>query len=96
VGAQGTAAILARVHGIGSVTGASRWIATAAERGRDGWTISQYDLGDGAYLATYRDDKRYEICVRKARFLAFIGGDVKADVQRFANYLLAAIVQAGQ
>jgi hypothetical protein len=71
-----------------------------SERGRDrlrridGWTVANFELADGAYLGTYRQDERFDLTVRKGRFIAFVGGESKPDLERFAKYVLAAISEA--
>jgi hypothetical protein len=87
--------ISVRVHAIGNPQAASQWIdrATHMNVQPDGWTIAGYDLGDGAYTATYQDGRRYEVNFRKGRFLGFVSGESKVDVERFARHLLAAIAE---
>jgi hypothetical protein len=81
------------VYGIANPKAASDWIANAPKRlrGRDGWTIDRYNLGDGGYTAKFRDRNHYEITFRKGRFLAELDGESEVEVQRFAGYLLAAM-----
>lgn len=87
--------IAVRVHAIANPQAASHWIdhATQTNIRTDGWTITGYKLGDGGYAATYQDGKRYEVNFRKGRFLAFVSGESKTDVERFARFLLAAMAE---
>jgi hypothetical protein len=91
-----TRSIEVRVHGIANRQAASRWIARAKHRKNqsDEWTHSDCDLGDGCYTATYQDGRRYEVNFRKGRFLGFVSGESRVDVQRFAKYLLAAMAKS--
>ena len=96
--ASGTSlgSISVTVHTLANPQAASLWIDRATHRNVEpnGWTVAGYDLGDGGYLAAYRDGRRYAVNFRKGRFLGFVGGEGKGDVERFARYLLTAIADA--
>src|SRR5262249_44879232 len=81
------------VHGIATAGAAARLIyrETHGNHGK-GWSVTSYELGDGANLATYLDMYRgvtqYSIVIRKGRFLGSINGQSRELVERFAQYLV--------
>jgi hypothetical protein len=89
----GPAAITARLHIVSSEDAASRWIDRQKREGRlaDGWTAADYDLADGARIATYLDGRQFSIDARKGRLLINVSARTKSDVERFAKYLVAAV-----
>ena len=89
----GPAAIGVRLHVVSSEDAASRWIDRQKREGRlaDGWTAADYDLADGARIATYLDGRQFSIDVRKGRLLINVSARSKRDVERFARFLVAAV-----
>ena len=55
------------------------------------WKISNYRIGDEAYLASYRDGKRFEIQFRSGNFVGKIAGDELSRVREFAQYIVAQV-----
>jgi hypothetical protein len=56
------------------------------------WTVTRYELGDGATMATYLgplNPTQYGLWFRKGRFLATVSGRSKDSVEHFARILLA-------
>jgi hypothetical protein len=78
------------VHGIATAGAAARLIYRETHRNYGkGWSVTSYELGDGANIATYlRGVTQYSITVRKGRFLASISGQSKEAVERFAAFLV--------
>ena len=57
-----------------------------------GWTVTSYEMGDGANMATYVDGTlptQYQMSIRKGRFLARIHGRSRDTVERFAQFVVA-------
>ena len=86
-------AINVSLHIVSNAEAASHWIKRAKREGSraSGWTFADYDLADGARMATYVDGKQFSIDVRKGRILINIGARTKSDAERFAKYLVAAV-----
>jgi hypothetical protein len=82
------------VYTIASPEAAASWIYRQAHgEVSKGWTVVQYEAGDGANLSTYPDPRgftQYAIAMRKGRFLLMASGRSKQIVDRFAQILLAA------
>jgi hypothetical protein len=81
------------VHGIATAGAAARLIYRETHRNYGKrWSVTSYELGDGANIATYLDMYRgvtqYTITVRKGRFLASISGNSREVVERFAQFLV--------
>jgi hypothetical protein len=89
----GPAAIGVRLHIVSSEDAASRWIDRQKREGTlaGGWTAADYNLADGARIATSADGTQFSIDVRKGRSLINVSGRTKSDVERFAKFLVAAI-----
>jgi hypothetical protein len=89
----GPAAIAVRLHIVASEDAASRWIDRQRREGRlaDGWTAADYDLADGARIATSLDGRRFSIDVRKGRLLINVSARTKNDVERCAKFLVAVV-----
>ena len=81
------------VYGVATAGAAARLIyrETHGNRGK-GSSVTDYKLGDDATMATYFDTyggmTKYNITVRKGRFIAMIGGHSKEAVERFAQFLV--------
>ncbi len=93
-----SAAITVTVFSIATAEAAARWIYGQAHGNvASGWTVTDYNLGDDATMATYFDTSRglsyYEITVRKGRFLASINGQSRDTVERFAPFLVTEMSQ---
>jgi hypothetical protein len=59
-----------------------------------GWTVTSYELGDGANMATLVDPSQpmtYDLSIRKGAFIAHIKGSSKETVEHFAQFLLAGM-----
>jgi hypothetical protein len=85
------------VHAIATVEAASRFMLEHGT-GRhlaEGWTLEHSDLGEGAYIALDERTRWYELGFRKGRFIASVGASQRADAERFAKYLIAAISPIG-
>ena len=78
------------VHGIATAGAAARLIYRETHRNYGKrWSVTSYELGDGANIATYlRGVTQYSITVRKGRFLASISGQSKEAVERLAAFLV--------
>lgn len=87
------AAINVTLHIVSNAQAASRWINRAKREGSraNGWTFADYDLADGARMATYQDGKQVTIDVRKGRILMIVRARTKSDAERFATYLVSAV-----
>jgi hypothetical protein len=93
---QSNADVAVLLHTSKSVDSASRWMSQAAQsrllRLSD-WTVATYALADGAYLGTYQNGKVYDLTFRKGRLIVGMGSKGKADIERFAKYVVAAIAE---
>ena len=78
------------VFGVATAGAAARLIYRETHRNYGkGWSVTSYELGDGANIATYlRGVAQYSITVRKGRFLASISGQSKEAVERLAAFLV--------
>jgi hypothetical protein len=57
-----------------------------------GWTISDYRIGDEAYLTSYKDGKRFEIIqFRSGNFVGKIAGNELSRVREFAQCIVAQV-----
>ena len=77
-----------------TVDSASRWMNQAARERLlplPDWTVTKYELADGAYLGTHRNGERYDLSFRKVRVIAIMASKSKSDIERFAKYVIAAI-----
>jgi hypothetical protein len=85
--------VSALLYNIETVEAAAKWINEQPHRSQlKGWTVTTYDLGDGANIGVYEDTSRpytqYSLYVRKGRFLAVISGVSKDNVERVARFFL--------
>ena len=81
------------VYGIATAGAAARLIYRETHRNYGkGWSVTSYELGDGANMATYLDTyggvTQYSMTVRKGELLASISGQSKDAVERFAPFLV--------
>jgi hypothetical protein len=81
------------IYRISTTEAAAGWLYRQAHGGvTKEWTITSYELGDGANMATYVgpfNPTQYNLDFRKGRFLAHLGGRSKDSVEHFAQILLA-------
>ncbi len=57
----------------------------------EGWQVKKYDLGDQAYILSYRDGSRTSIYFRKDNIVVEVSGESLKDVERFAQHVIEAI-----
>jgi hypothetical protein len=81
------------IYRISTTDAAAVWLHRQAHDGvTKEWTVTSYELGDGANMATYvgsLNPTRYDLYFHKGRFLAHLGGRSKDSVEHFARILLA-------
>jgi len=70
---------------------ASQWIRRFGNGGAaEGWTSEPYQLGDEAYLSTYKDGSAFGVVFRRGALLFKVDGRSLQTVLRFAQYADAA------
>lgn len=57
----------------------------------EGWQVKKYELGDEAYILSYREGSRTSICFRKDKIIVEVSSASSEDVERFAKYVLEAM-----
>jgi hypothetical protein len=81
------------IYRISTTDASAVWLYRQAHGGvNKEWTVTSYELGDGANMATYvgpLNPTQYGLYFRKGRFLAHLGGRSKDSVEHFARILLA-------
>ena len=79
------------IYRISTTDAAAVWLYRQAHGGvNKEWTVTSYELGDGANMATYVgpiNPTQYGLYFRKGRFLAHLGGRSKDSVEHFAQIL---------
>jgi hypothetical protein len=81
------------VYRISTTEAAAGWLYRQAHGGvTKDWTVTSYELGDGANMYAHVAPSlptTYNLSFRKGRFLAHLGGHSRDNVEHLAHFVLA-------
>lgn len=86
----GRESVSLNIYEVDSPAEAARWLhPISGGKVAKGWSVERFEIGDEAYLSTFRGGRRHSLHFRKGSIIVEVSGGALDVVKRFAQYVVA-------
>ena len=86
----GRESVSLNIYEVESSSEAARWLHPIGEgKVAAGWRVQKFEIGDEAYLSTFRHGRRHSIYFRRGNVIAEVSGESLSVVKRFVQYVVS-------